>query len=260
MTEKAAETQEQEPKHAAQDDPAMAGMLETMLPPAEEAKTEETGEKHEPKEGSDRWNKIYGKMKHLERQGEEKDANFKALVEHNKKLTESINDIQGRVAETPRPDPAEDPDGYDKWIMDKMTRSAKPATVPEFDMTQAQPQVLETAQQAAARNLKVQEAEMMENYDDYQFATQQVGKMMDNDFDLQNKIMSAKNPAMAAYRHYQKVKKNQNNLDRGSLDAGGGYEPPAPKQEKLSPAQKQMAKNFGLSEQQYADQLAFTRR
>lgn len=260
---------EQEQQLPGASDPAMASLLAPAEKQTDEPQNNELeGNEHEPDENHPRFKKVYGKMKHLERQYEEmqskltaKDSDFQALVEHNKKLAESMKDLSGRVVEKPRPDPTEDPTGYDQWMMDKIKRDMNPSLVPDFDTGPVVKTVTgETAQQASARKLREQEEEMIELHEDYLFATQQVGKMMDSDYELQQKIMGAKNPALAAYTHYKKVKNKQDNLDRGSLGTGAGYEPSAAKKSALTPDEKQWARKLGVSEAQYAEQLAFTKR
>jgi len=238
------------------DDPAMAGMLAKEEPPKEPAEQE-----NEPPADHPRFKDIYGKWKTAERSIEEHKTKLSEtekmlaeLAEHNRKLAESISTVEKKIPEPARPDPAEDPVGYDQWMMDKIKREMAPKPEP-YKVPESKKPVQEINQ-----TLLAQEAAMAAVYDDYYQVAETIANKMKTDSVLRDEIMSSPNPAKALYNHHLRLKgKSDDDMNRGSVDTGGGYEPSKGKVE-LSPEQKQMANFLGVSEKQYAQQLAITRR
>ena len=217
---------------------------------------EKKEEQHEPKEGSKRWNEIYGKWKTSEREIEglkqkdsERDAAFKELLEHNKKLSKSIIGVEDQLLETSKPDKDEDPEGYEKWLTDKIKRDVQKTETPK--------PVQQPQQQKPPQAAPIEEIEFAAGRDDYWQIIGEVNRDIQADQNLMGRIFATSNPYEAGYR-YGKAKLNKKANERKALEDQGFVEESSSKVEKktvLTKEQEYAAQMLGISKDKYAEQL-----
>jgi hypothetical protein len=224
---------------------------------AEEHSAEQAETKHEPAEGSPRWNEIYGKMKQGQRdidemrmQLAERDNQLRALIEHNQKLAGAIDTVQSKVHKNEMPDPIADPDGYKNWVKEDVER-------------EIEKKYRSTQQEAAPYGQQVHPVQIMEQavadaFPDYWEAFGEVNKEMQADPQLKSEILMDRNPPLKLYRYWEGRKRSQtqarqNNLDQGFVE-GGTTPPQAHKKRELTDSEKKVANMLGLSPEDYLKQ------
>jgi hypothetical protein len=215
---------------------------------------ESSGEikKSEPPEGSKRWNEIYYKMKEFERQLEEKDKTLEAVIDHNRSLQESMDGLYDKVSASDRPDPITDPEGYDKWILDRARREVQKGSKPKNEKAvKATPEKIDKVNQ--------QVGIMRSLYDDYDQVTSLAKEFINKDPVKKNDIAFSDNPPRALYEYgLEKKKAIGNNRDR-NLDAaraeGGALPAGNKKTTELTPAQERARLGLGISKEAYMKQL-----
>ena len=219
-------------------------------------------DKHEPKEGSKRWNEVYWKMKETERNNAkllDEIANLRtdmeAVREHNKALSESILNVEDKFSESSRPDPSIEPEKYEKWMTEKIKRDIQKSNNPPQD-TQPQNQPPQVNPQIA-----MQEAAMAALYDDYYDVAGEVMKEFKTNDALRIQIMSAVNPPKALYKYYQGKSKDKNDQMNQNLDQGiveGNNPPPGNNSStKLTDQERKVAKFLGITEENYIKQKQY---
>lgn len=212
---------------------------------------------HEPPGDHPRFKEVYGKMKTFERSLVDKDTQITALQQHNATLAKSIEDIDSRVSETLRPDPADDPEGYEKWLTDKIMKSVGTVT-PVAPVSVATPNT-PSGGSASNQKLVIQEHAMAALHEDFYEVLEKVGTAMKSNEFLREEIMTHPNPPKKLYEYHQRLlRQKEGNDDRGRVEAGG-YDGAALSRNgnKLTSEQKSMAANLGLSDAVYKKQLDF---
>jgi len=203
-----------------------------------------------------RFTEIYGKMKDFERKTQEQDDTINALREHNKSLAESIDTVTDQFSQASRPDPAENPEEFAKWMEDKVTRDIKREMSTNQTPTPTQTPSAQPSQ--VDYNRDVQIAIMEAVHDDYNDVIDQVKGDIENDAVLRNQIYSSPNPPKTAYeygirkRNAQATTNSQGYVEGGSV----GGAPPNPNGG-ATQAQIDMANKLGISPEAYMKQATY---
>jgi hypothetical protein len=227
-----------------------------LAEPVQELKKEEPQEQqHEPAEGSPRWNEVYGKWKDSERQIEAMQADMEAIKEHNKALSEAMVSVEDKSAEINKPDMIEEPEKYEEWLTDKITRKLRGVqrNTPAEATNPVNPQ--------ANARLQAQEQAMWADHADYYDVASKVMQEMKVNPALNMRIRGADNPARELYNYHQEkqgIKKEQTkeNLSKSYVETDNSPPPPAP-QGKLTDQQRRVANALGISEDNYKKQLEY---
>ena len=224
--------------------------LETQEPqePIEPVEPVE-GDPPEPEEGSKRWKEVYYDMKQAKRDRDAMESELStlkgdvhALTDHNKALSEAMDSVEDKFSESNRPDPIEDPEKYETWITDKITRKLKDAAKPE----QAPP--------PSNNKLAHQEDLMSTHFPDYYETVEVAKSAMNSNPTLRQEIMQSPNPARKAYDWAKdKQKVDDENRAKGGLEPGGPGPGPAPVG-KLTEQERRVANRLGISEKTYMEQ------
>jgi len=215
---------------------------------AEEVKKEEVKKTEGPPADSPRFNQIYGKMKHLERQAEEREKDMDAVRAHNQKLAAAIEEIKTAKAdktEDPAPDPAENPEAYKAWN--------------DFRYKKMEQKQSEDQKVQQVSNLIEIETGL---HEDYESVVAIAERDMARDEGLKKRIWGTSNPARAAYKYAKgKMKELDDKVNEGEkkvteeanrqkrLDQVGGESadlPPAPGvgKDELSDDEKRVVRNM----------------
>ena len=211
---------------------------------------EKTKEEHAPSEEHPRFKEIYGKMKTFERGMEDKDKQINDLKTHNMSLDKALNNIDLKVSETTRPDPADNPEEYEKWLMDKVMKSL----ITETKTPLSTMEVSKEKTPVVDQRILMQEYAMAAMHDDYYDVLKIVGDEMKTNEFLREEIITHTNPPKKMYEYHTRLmQQKEKNVDSSRMESGG-YDT---KSNKLSEDQKSMAANLGLSEQSYKKQLDF---
>jgi hypothetical protein len=216
-----------------------------------------------PQPHTKRWNQIYGENEQRKRDITDLKAQLTAVQEHNKQLFEAISGIETKVtAATPRPDPQEEPDKYDAWIIDQVMAKSKSATpVAPFtpDLTpveKAQTPNVQYAPGSPEFNLAVQEGVMRSLNSDYDEMIGEAMQDIDGNTILRGEIFGSVDPAKAAYA-YGKAKREKRASETKTALAQGHVEssttPPAPTSA-FTPEEEAVCKGLGISKEDYRKQ------
>ena len=216
----------------------------------------------EPPPEHPRFKEIYGKMKHWERQFAEADEKYKALLEHNEKLNQSIGVLVDKMDVQQRPDPVSEPEQYEQWLIQRAKREIER----EFRAEPKQPEIptYEQPKQPAQDDarldqIRFQIAAMEAAYDDYADMIRLSDQDMANDPVLRNEIWSAPNPPKRAYQ-YAKQKLERAKQEKQQMNTQTFTESPSQGQAtqptSLSEDQRRVASKLGISEDAYAKQIS----
>jgi len=220
--------------------------LETDDTPAEPPQ-----ENHEPPPDHPRFKEIYGKLKTQERDNAELRDGLESIKEHNRKLEETLFGVEDKLAETNRPDPIDDPDGYERFVIDKAKREIKKESTPDVP--------LKDSYDFKAIGQQEQQLSQVPEYNDYFEVVKTANADMNTDPILRREILSATNPALAAYQ-YAKAKGKKAAAATDSLAdqayAEGGTPPPGNlKKGEPTDQQKHTAKLLGVDIKKYMKQV-----
>ena len=228
-----------------------------------DAPADDALKEHEPAPDHPRFKEIYGKMREGERQLASlqeqitsKDETFNTIIEHNQELQKTLDSIHGKLSDKERPDPIDEPEAYDTWMMEKIERKQRTVAAPTSPPTQTPTQPL------TQDRLNIQEDIMRSVYDDYDTMVTTVQDDIKADPILRNEIFTSPNPAKKAYE-YAKEKAGRTAGERNALDSqasleGGTTSPDAARQITLTPEQEKAAKAmemFGVKREDYIKQL-----
>ena len=217
---------------------------ETDDAPVEDADETPEEKVHEPPKDHPRFNEIYGKMKNYERELATERESRQALADHNQSLQEAMDKVEDKVFATDRPDPTDEPEAYDAWILAKAEKK-KPKVVPP-----AKPQNEFQEQIDGVRDI----------YDDYDEVLNWISPKIDKDQELKDKVWPKKNPALAAYTLGKKMmkaeKQRASDIDKGVVE-GDSPAPPTTGKRKLSDSEKSTAKKLGIPEDKYLNQVIY---
>lgn len=221
--------------------------------------TDDEGEKkHEPPPDHPRFTEIYGKMKEFQRQLEERKAKeaedaevMNALIEHNRQMGEIVDNIQGRVMQTERPDPLIDPEGYDAWIEQRLMSRLNPnkAKLPE----RKEPAAPQKQSAERQREIQLLENDYAKNNPEYTEAKQVMEPILKSDPYLLRTVLSAPNPARELHKQYKQHKnrldtERKNKLDQAHVEGGGHETGLESNANKLTAVEKKVAQRLGISE------------
>jgi hypothetical protein len=225
----------------------------------------EAPSQHEPPEESPRWNQVYGKMKHLERQADvhnkqisERDQIIEEMRAHQAALNESVQGLTKKTLENSRPDPLEDPDAYDAWMVDKVKADMNFQTAPAVEpLTSKTP--ASSGKPAIDGRLQIMEQAVMDAFPDYLDVVDVVKKDMDQNPVLQQSIMRAKNPFVEAYKYGTEASQKREAARKAQIQQAQVAAPsggPVTQTVELTDVQKKTADQFGMSHKDYAAQVA----
>ena len=234
------------------------------IPKEPEVKAKPKKDEHTPPEDSKRWKDMYKSEKQgkrdidaLKEQNAEMQSNFESLKEHNKELAKSLNGIHDTIVDSNAPDPVENPDEYAEYVITK----GKTAGERKFKELKDEADVKKKADPPPVTDKrmethKAQIAVMEDMYDDYGPLVDGVMEEMKSDTELYNRVWNSKNPAVEAYKYAkEKAADVKKTTEQGFVESGGGPTAPSKGVTKLTVAQKQMAKQFGISEADYIEQV-----
>ncbi len=241
-------------------------------------------EKHEPPEGSKRWNKLYYEKKEADRQLAardqkiaahdtqiaERDETIEALRAHQEALAESMKKLSGEHLDSKMPDSIEDPAGYAAWMQEKIKADIAPAqTIPEIPKAAPAPAVApeEQARIKALTDLEITTANIY-GEEEYKKMIDVAKKDMAVNPALQQQFFGSPNPFQAAYEYGQKKaveaeQARQGRINQGRVEGTTAAEPGG--QKKLTSAQSEMVKKFQkigikIDEKSYLEELATIER
>ena len=214
-----------------------------------------------PPPGHHRFKEVYGKMKHYERQFADADEKYKALLEHNQKLSESVNVLIDKMDVQQRPDPVSEPEKYEAWIIQRAKRELEKEFKPEPKIPTPEPTYNRPEPQINAERqeqIRYQIAAMEAAYDDYTDMVSLAERDMGNDPVLRNEIWSAPNPAKKAYQ-YAKQKLERAQQEKQQMNTQTFTESPSqgqpPSTQGLDEEQRRAAQKLGIGEEAYAKQI-----
>ena len=224
---------------------APEGQEDTKEEKAEEAKQEKYKQS-----ARERISDITQKFRGVEEKLSQRDQDFELLRTQNDALQGAIDNLTDKVTKGDRPDPNEDPEAYDTYIMERMQRKQRTTTPPR--QTTTTPPV-NTRQQAM-------EDAMAAAKDDYYQVIAVAKPDIDRDRVLYNQIWGSPNPYQAAYK-YGTDKAKRANQSRDDTTEQGYVEGETihtdTPRKSLSAAEKQMAANLGIKEENYLKQREF---
>jgi|GEM_PF-6590926 len=188
-------------------------------------------DKHEPKEGSPRWNEIYRKMKDTEREKEELRKDLDALRKHSRDMAERMESLAKEKADRPKPpapNPAEDPEGYRAWV--------------DNNQTELQKSWSEQLRKTQNENMIMM---MHAMYDDYEENAAIAERDMENDPKLREEIYSKANPFKAGYEYGKKKKGASSAPKPVDVESAGDIPPSGDESEdELSEIELRTARNL----------------
>jgi len=182
-----------------------------------------------------RFQKVYGRMKSLERELEERDNELREL----RKLRQAAESRNSQDAD-PEPDIEADPKAYKEW------------TKRRLESTKA-----ELASQISTEKLNLQ-MEMMRTVDEkFDSYMKRIVPDLKRDEALRNRIMGSANPPREAYKYAkQKEKAEQDGLDGLDMDGTDLSPPPARRRTVLSREEQRVARSFGMTDEEWIKQRA----
>ena len=222
----------------------------------DETGEEDTEKEHEPAEGSKRWKEIYHEAKEagrkvteIEQKLTQRDQDFEALRTQNDALQTAIDNVGSKISKNNRPNPEEDPEGYDNYLIEEVQRRQRAAAPPRKTTAPSvnpQQQAMENAM-AAAKS-------------DYYEVINTVKADFERDRVLYNQIWGSPNPYQAAYK-YGTDKANRAKQGREDSAEQGYVEGETihtdTEKKTLSAAEKKTAAGLGISEKNYLKQREF---
>ena len=226
--------------------------------PPEEAPPPEPEKKPEPPEGSKRWNEIYYEAKEAKRKLAEFEAKLaeeqsirEAMVDHNKSLQEAMDGLYDKVSASDRPDPMADPEGYDRWLLDRAKRELTKKEKAAAPVKPPAPEKLD--------KVKQQLGIMKSIYDDYDQVAEFAKGFLDKDPIAKNDLVFSENPPRALYEYGLKKKAELSSQRSRNIDAAaveGGTPPVSSKGVvQLTPEQERARLGLGISKEAYMKQL-----
>lgn len=252
----------QEPAAATTTDVLMSTELEAVEPVTPEPAQPGT---HEPPEDSKRWKDIYWKMNENQRLLDEEKTRTESLKEHNQKLEQRIDAVEGAVSETARPDPVNDPEAYEQWLSNKLERKYEQKER-ERELNQVTQQINQPAQQPRTpgvdpiRSQQIAAMEAEHGADEYNSMMMYIQSDMNTDSILRNDILHSNNPPQAAYdyalkKRDQKVKTKAEREKRSFAEDSS----PAPAETKmeLTDGEKKAAAAMGIPLENYLKQKQY---
>jgi len=201
----------------------------------------------------ERIDEIYGKMKTMERdltQSQEEKAIIKTHHDDLQELMAKVDGLEDKVADTKqRPDPVDDPDGYDAWILDKAERKLKQVKAEDKK---------EDILPAKKDSSKEMEFAMAAVHDDYYQVIADVNKAMASNPALEKEFWATPNPYQAAYKWWKKKEKQAKGerddlIDQGDIE--GSTTTVAEDKDAPTADQKHAAKVLGISIEKYMKQV-----
>lgn len=243
-----------------------AALMNTEIEPVKPTEQVETlPETHEPPEDSKRWKDIYWKMNENQRLLDEEKTRTESLKDHNKKLEQRIDAVEGAVSETARPDPVNDPEAYEQWLSDKLERKYEQKER-ERELNQVTQQINQPTQQTQTPGvdpIRAQQIAAMEaehGTDEYNAMMIYIQTDVNTDSILRNEILTSSNPPQAAYEYAlkkrnQKVKTKAEREKRSFAEDGS----PAPIETKmnLTDGEKKAAEAMGIPLENYLKQKQY---
>jgi hypothetical protein len=166
-----------------------------------------------------------------------------------------LDKVEDKFAEQSRPDPMEDPDGYDRWILDRAKREIQKDQKPTEQPVQAN--------MPPDERLAIQVSAAKDAYSDYnELVTNELEQEISADPVLRKEVWESPNPAIAAYKYAKKkadsiAQHRSLNLDKGHVEGGGEPPPPEPPKVELTDEEKHHADMFGIPHEKFAKQKQF---
>lgn len=242
----------------------------------EDTKSDKPATEHEPPADSPRFKEVYYNWKETERklkafkaEQEQKEAaraaEIEAIKAHNKALAESIGDVQGALSSVTRPDPLEDPEGYDQW----MKESVKRELLQEIKGDSLQPEPPLPAYQpppssrpeydAIPPEMKAKQAVQESLHDDYAEMEAIAFQDMEADPALRNHIISAPDPFKTAYEYGKRRKEllaqeKKKTTDQAYVESGTKPQPDTPKRQ-MTDIERRIQMGLGIPEDKMLEQL-----
>ena len=219
-------------------------------------------ENHEPEPGTKRFNQIYGQMKHYERQlaahNEQiakKDQDVEAMRAHQQQLTEAMNKLAAISLQNSKPDPIDDPEGYENWLTAKIKSEIAPVSAP--------PEPVKTVQKPEKPDMTrytMMEGVVAETYPDYYDKIGVVNEALKTDPTLGDRIWNTSNPYLEAYKlsseiAAEKAAQRSATISQVSVEGATTMTANPKKDSNLTEDQKRVADKLGVSHKDYQKQL-----
>lgn len=213
-----------------------------------QGKEADIGQKHEPKEGSKRWDEIYWQNKENKRLLEDSTGQVSKLTEENKGLHDRLEALEDGVINNNIPDPMEDPKGYREFIKADVKRDIAKEQRQAQTPTHNNP----VPQQA---QIDTQIRDMEDKHSDYNTVIksfeEEAKANPDVNYDF---IYDSPNPAASAYAYKKGNQLGQKQRSRSQGYVEGGSMPPA-NNDNQTPTEEDifMGKALGVDPQVWVD-------
>jgi hypothetical protein len=232
--------EEAPPADGGEDEQSEAG-AEGAADKGKDGKGAKGGDEHEPQPAHPRFKEVYGKMKALERENEEKQKDIDALRNHSRQITTRLEEIEKKKADRPAPvapDPIAEPDAHKAWVASQDLERQK-----ETDKKLAQNRI---------ETLIEVEAGL---HDDYDEVVKIAEREMEKNPDLKKQVFTAGNPARAGYKLGKKIQEEKAKLEKDEIDrkdrikgahveGAGDNPPPAGTGDKVTDEERRVIKNL----------------
>lgn len=224
------------------------------------------GKEHEPAVDSPRWKELYWKneenkrkIQQIEKGRDEDKGVMKEMASFNKTMRDSMTRIEDNQYDSIKePDLTDDPEGYKQFHFNKGKHEA------EKDSRTKEPKAPDKVEPKKTPWDNAQQVTrwMFPDYD--KLVTSELNAEIESNPVLADRIMNSKefpgNPPRAAYEYAkEKIRKNKEtndqNLDASYTEGSTTQSSNNKKKRVLDDRQKRAAKNFGMTEAEYSEQL-----
>ena len=230
-----------------------------------------TAEEKKRKKSSERVSKMYGTMKHQERQIAahdaqiaEKNAAMEAMRVHQEELGKAVEKLNIKDHDRAMPDSLEEPEKHAKWVVEKakMEIEAQKPTIPEAPKP-SQQDIQQQLQQARLKDMESTVADVI-GKDKYYDTIKPVREAMQANPMLQQQILNTPNPFKAAYDYGAKMAQQTEDTrkaQQGQNYVEGGASAPATTLQKLTPEEIKTVAAFNkqgipITQKEFAQQRA----
>jgi len=176
----------------------------------------------------------------------EMDNKYNTVLEINTGMRDEIDALQDKIEV--RPDPMEDPDGYEKYLTKKTTRQL------EREKRKIEKPVSKTSAQdkqaKAVETFNIQRDTLMGIYDDYDDVMAVVTEEINGNQPLLDKLSANKNVPLAAYNYGKQVirqRETQRNKNINQGYAEGGTAPPTSNSKDFTDTDAKVCRDLGIS-------------
>lgn len=232
-------------------------------PPEETQETQvEEKKEHEPGIDSPRWKELYWQKKegereigHLQGKIQEQSDAIQAIQQHNQALMDAMSGFENRFDDLSKPDREVDPDGYEKWLINKAKREA----VQEQRQVKPKEEPPQQPQQPKGK-VDMREVEFAGSVNDYYEIVNPLVKELQENPSLSAQVWNSTNPFEAAYKYGKAKQRRASAQKQAIVDQGfveGDSKKTVDQKPTLTKEEKYQARMLGVTEEAYARQKAY---